>query len=106
MYYIQPKKVDCLWLDYHLLLKKQRREFLEIIPPVDPGMAAGGFFLDHVERMSLEHARGFLGRFQQKIFLAASEPNQSRAGFEVGLIEGGLVVIFPRSAGGGAAETT
>ena len=58
------------------LPEQLRREFPEVIAPVDPRVGAGRFLVDHVVPVLLEHLdRGPRG-LKEKIFLSRGEPQK------------------------------
>src|SRR3954463_2441920 len=58
------------------LLKEFRGEFVEVIAPIDPGVAAGGLFINDVKAMLFEHIDGGFGSFDEEIIFTGGEPDE------------------------------
>ena len=105
-----PRECDTIRIVSHgpiirlLLDKKQRRKLGEIIPPVDPGVAARAFLGNDLELVLLEHGGGGIGGLEQEVFLAAAEPDQMQAFFESGVVQSRPVAVYPLGVRRFAAE--
>src|SRR5262249_50086082 len=87
-----------------LVLEEHRRELRQVVAPVEPGVAAVGLLVGHVELVLLEHVDGRLRGLDQEVLLAAPEPDELQAVLERCVVERGLVRVFPLGAGSRAPE--
>ena len=67
-------------------LEQLRSERVEVVTPVDPGVGAGRFFVDHVIGVLPEQIDGGPGGVDEKVFLARGEPEELESFLGLGVI--------------------
>src|SRR5712692_3351874 len=82
------------------LLEQLRRELIEGVAPVDPGVSAGRFVEDGVETMPLQHGHGAARGFNQEVVLARGEPQELKTFLQLGVLQRILVSLLPSRTGG------
>src|SRR6266851_5373011 len=81
-------------------LEQLRRELIEVVAPVDPGVGAGRFDEHGIETMPLQHGHGAAGSFNHEVVLARGEPQELETFLQFGVVERILVSFLPsRTAG-------
>src|SRR5258706_6693198 len=75
--------------------KKLRGEFVEVIAPVNPGVAACALLVDGIETVALEQVHRLARARHQKIGGAGSEPEQLLRLLPLSVIQFSLVLLFP-----------
>src|SRR6266852_1646639 len=87
------------------LLEQLRREFIEVVAPVDPGVSAGRFDEDGIETMPLQHGHGAARGFNQEVVLARREPQELKTFLQFRVVQRILVSLLPRRTGGCVRRT-
>src|SRR5687768_13790999 len=77
------------------LLEQLRSEDIQVIAPVNPGMAAGAFFIHDVEAVLLEHLNSRSSCFNQEVILACAEPEELQTFLESSVVERREISILP-----------
>jgi len=76
-------------------MEQLRREFVQIIAPINPRMRTGGFEENGVEPVFLEHFNRGPRGVDQKIVFAGAEPKKLQPFLQVGVVQNGLVLFLP-----------
>src|SRR5260370_37493231 len=86
-------------------LEHLRREFIEVVAPVDPGVSAGRFDEDGIETMPFQHGHGAARGFNQEVVLARGEPKELNTFLEFGVVQRLLLSLLPSRTGGCVRHT-
>ena len=84
---------------WHRGLEQLRRELIEVVAPVRPGVPTRALLERRGEAVPLEQLHGALGRRQQEIVGAGGEPEQLQTFFRRRVVERRLVPLLPRRVG-------
>src|SRR5262249_28175639 len=77
------------------LLEQLGCELVEVLLPVDPGVAAGSLLEGRSETVLFEQLDGLTGPGQQEVLLAGGEPQELQPLPGVGFVEPLRVVLLP-----------
>src|SRR5205814_2881799 len=76
-------------------LEQLRRELVQVVLPVDPGVAALAFLEDRVQAQLLQQIHRLAGLVEQEILRAGAEPEHLQALLRPGVVELALILLFP-----------
>src|SRR5947209_6423029 len=88
------------YLHCRLRLKELWREFAQVVPPIDPRMAAFTLARDRREAMLLDKLNRAAADAEQEIVFADADPEQPQPFFQIGIVQLGLMLLEPRFSGG------
>src|SRR5437762_8667567 len=80
-------------------LEQLRREFREVVAPVQPRVRALALDEHGIEAVLLQQRHRILCRRDQPVVFAGAEPEEVEAFFERGVVERGDVALLPRVGG-------